>query len=144
MSAKKEPPASACSVCEEMAARGASLVSIAKALGTTDKPFTRWREDYPEIQEALDAGRAKEHDALVGTLLDQAVNHKNTTAAIFLLKARHGYNENAIPDGGGPQVNITFELPGSLDPKTYEAHVLKQAIEPAKGKKKAKKDDGTK
>jgi transposase-like protein len=146
MSAKKYPPENACSVIEEMAARGADIRSIAKALGCTDKVFLRWREENPELEEALKDGRAFEHDKLVGKLLDTAINgtgKEAVTCAIFLLKARHGYRENQEMQQEGPQVNITFELPGSLDPKTYEAHVLKKAIEPAKGKKKAKKDDGT-
>ncbi|MFO7877089.1 MAG: hypothetical protein R6U55_10965 [Desulfovermiculus sp.] len=147
MSHKKHPPENAATVIEEMSARGADIRSIAKALGCSDHVLARWREEKPELEEALKNGRAHEHDLLVGKLLDTAINgtgKEAVTCAIFLLKARHGYNENATQDQAGPQVNITFELPGSLDPKTYEAHVLKQAIEPAKGKKKkAKKDDGT-
>lgn len=147
MSHKKNPPANAATVIEEMSMRGADIRSIAKALGCTDKILMRWREENEELEVALQNGRAFEHDQLVGKLMDVAINGKGKeaiTAAIFLLKARHGYNENATDDRAGPQVNITFELPGSLDPKTYEAHVLKQAIEPAKGKKKkAKKNDGT-
>ena len=127
--------------------RGADIRSIAKALGCTDKILMRWREENEELEVALQNGRAFEHDQLVGKLMDVAINGKGKeaiTAAIFLLKARHGYNENATQDQAGPQVNITFELPGSLDPKTYEAQVLNQAIEPAKGKKKKAKDnDGT-
>lgn len=148
MSHKKEPPENVVEVIEKMASRGADTRSIARSLGCSDKVLKRWREENEELEEALKNGRSREHDALVGTLLDTAVNGKGAqavTAAIFLLKCRHGYRENEPVDQGGPQVNITFELPGSVDPKTYEAQVLQKAIEqPKKGKKKkAKANDGT-
>ena len=142
MSAKKYPPENACSVIEEMAARGADIRSIAKALGCTDKVFLRWREENPELEEALKDGRAFEHDKLVGKLLDTAINgtgKEAVTCAIFLLKSRHGYNENAPQDKDVPQVQINFALPGALDAQTYEAEILKKSVESDKVKKDKKK-----
>ena len=139
MSHKKHPPENAATVIEEMAARGASILSIAKALGCSDHVLARWREENPELEEALKNGRAHEHDLLVGKLLDTAINgtgKEAVTCAIFLLKSRHNYNENALQNQDAPQVQINFALPGALDQSTYEAEILKQRIEPAKKDKK--------
>ena len=137
---EKYPPKDAAEIVEKLAAKGNAQNTIAKALGVGVKTWQQWRDEkYPELGEALERGRAIEHDQLVGTLFDQAINHKNTTAAIFLLKTRHGYRENEPLDQGGPQINLTFELPGSVDPKTYEAQILKKAVEPTKSKKLERK-----
>ena len=141
MTAKKYPPENCCSVVRELAAKGAAQRSIARALGTSLDTFNRWREETPEIEDALQEGRSQEHDLLVGTLLEAAVSHKNVTAAIFLLKARHNYRENQELQQDKPQVTINFELPGACDQQSYEAHILQKSIEPGKGKKKAKDDD---
>jgi hypothetical protein len=62
-------------------------------------------------------GRQVEHDRLVGALFDQAVNKSNTTAAIFLLRARFGYQD------GSPlvqnSVSVNFTLPGAMQPDAY-------------------------
>ena len=42
----------------------------------------------------------------------------NVTAAIFLLKARHGYRDQG-GDGAEPRVQVTITLPGAADPGTY-------------------------
>lgn len=67
--------------------------------------------------EALEAGRAVEHDALVGKLFEMAMNG-NAVAALFLLKARHGYVEGSRIEHQ-QNVRITVELPAALDPATY-------------------------
>lgn len=137
---EKFPPENAVDIVEKLSAKGNSQKTIARALGISHELWRHWRDEkYPKLGEAFERGRAVEHDKLVGALFDTAINGKGAqavTAAIFLLKARHGYNENAIPDQNGPQVNITFELPGAVDPKTYEAQVLKKAVEPGKSQKK--------
>ncbi len=135
MSAKKNPPENAVSIVQEMASRGNEQRSICKALGVSYDTWLRWKDEHPEIKEALDQGRAIEHDLLVGSLLESAVKQKNVTAAIFLLKTRHGYRENE-PLDQGPKVQINFELPGAVDPKTYEAEILQKAVKDSKHKKK--------
>jgi len=140
MSAKKNPPQNAYSLVRELAAKGADQRSIARALEVSYPTFERWREEHPEIiDEALKEGRSQEHDVLVGSLLDTALNGKGAqavTAAIFLLKARHGYRENQDLQLDKPQVTINFELPGAVDQQTYEAKILKKSVETPKGKKK--------
>jgi len=46
----------------------------------------------PAVQDAIERGRAVEHDKLVGVLHDLAMGGQYVPA-IFLLKARHGYRE---------------------------------------------------
>ena len=138
MSAKKYPPENAVSIVREMSCRGNDQRSIAKALGVSYEVWQRWKEEYHEIKEVLDQGRAIEHDLLVGSLLESATKQKNVTAAIFLLKTRHGYRENENL-AEGPKIQINFELPGAVDKQTYEAEVLRKAIKDGKQAKKDKK-----
>lgn len=142
MSAKKYPPENAVEVIQTMAASGNDQRSICKALGVGYDTWLRWKDEHDEIQEALNQGRAVEHDLLVGSLLESAVKQKNVTACIFLLKTRHGYRENEPLNQGGPNIQINFELPGAVDPKTYEKQVLQKSIK--EGQKKHKKLKGGK
>jgi hypothetical protein len=125
------PPPEAAEVVFELCSRGVCDISVAKALGTSNTVYARWREAYPEIEEARRQGRAVEHDALFDVLFQAAVVEKNLTAAMFLLKARHGYREQG-PDFTQVEnkVSVTFELPGALKPDVYEAEVLKKSLPP--------------
>jgi len=81
---------------------------------------------------AWEEGRGAEHSALVGVLYKAAVDKGNIVAAMFLLKARHGYVEGA-PVESGNRVNIVFQLPAPLSPEQY-AQVVRanpKAIEAA-------------
>jgi len=66
-------------VVEELAARGVAVPTIAKALRMGKETFRRVRERQPEVQEALDRGRAIEHDRLVAKLHELAMDG-NVTA----------------------------------------------------------------
>jgi len=79
-------------VVEELAARGCSVVTIARALGMGKDAFRSIRNRQPEVDEALERGRAVEHDSLVSNLR-RAADGGNVVANIFLLKARHAYRE---------------------------------------------------
>jgi len=138
MSAKKYPPENAVSIVQEMSARGCLQRSISKALGVSYEVWQRWREEYPELQDALDQGRAVEHDILVNVLMKAATEQRNVTAAIFLLKTRHGYRENENL-AEGPKIQINFELPGAVDKQTYEAEILQKAVKEGKQAKRDKK-----
>ena len=138
MSAKKEPPENAVEVAHTMAASGSHQRSIAKALGVSYQVWLRWKDEYPELQDAVDQGRAVEHDVLVNVLIKAATENKNVTAAIFLLKTRHGYRENEQLDNG-PKIQINFELPGAVDPATYEKEILQKAVKEGKQAKKEKR-----
>mgnify|MGYP006303973153 CR=1 FL=1 len=89
-----------------------------------------------QLEEALQDGWKQEETSLVGALYNRAINGTGqpaVTAAIFLLKSRHGYRENEPLDQDRPQININFDLPGAVDPKTYEAEVLRKKVEKGQG-----------
>lgn len=95
-----------------LAKEGYSVSGIAGALGISPDTFLRWRDDYPELQRALDEGREREHVALFNTLYQSAMSG-NTTSAMFLLKCRHGYREGDQSELAN-RVSINFQLPGAL------------------------------
>lgn len=126
-----EPPPGADKIVESLASKGCSEISIAKGLGVSGPTWQRWRDEYPELLEAWQKGRAIEHDKLFNVLFRAATKDKNIIAAMFLLKARHGYRENADFTVQN-KVSVTFEVPGALNPDVYEAEVIKKAIPKSK------------
>jgi hypothetical protein len=62
----------------------------------------------PAVQDAIDRGRAVEHDRLVGVLHEQAMAGQYVPA-MFLLKARHGYREG---DAFEANVNVNVNTGG--------------------------------
>jgi hypothetical protein len=113
-----DPPANAAEIVRQASENGCTTKQIADACGVARSTFDRWVNDYPDIAAAYREGRKVEHDCLVGALYDAAINKSNITAAIFLLKARHGYT-----DQGGVvvenRVSINFQLPAALSPEEY-------------------------
>lgn len=79
-------------IIEELAGRGVAEMTIAKALRMSRDAFRQAKRRDPAVQEALDRGRAVEHDKLVGVLHEQAMKGA-FVPAIFLLKSRFGYRE---------------------------------------------------
>lgn len=96
---------------QEMAARGLWDREIAQSIGMSPTTFIERKKENPALQAALDAGRAVEHEKLHNALYTAAMNG-NIVAAIFLLKARHGYREQDAPRDAASQVVIN--LPGAL------------------------------
>ena len=128
---KLHPPEAAADIVRKLTSKGCSEISIAKGLGISRKTWEIWRDEYPEIQMAWEEGRGIEHDKLFNVLFEAATKKGNVIAAMFLLKARHGYRENAdftIQN----KVSITFEVPGALKPDIYEAEVLKKSLPKSK------------
>ena len=83
--------------------------------------FYRWLKENPELNEARQASLGFEEKEIVDTLWEQ-VKDGNTTAAIFLLKARHHYNDRGeVADQQNVQVNIT--LPGAARLAEYKAAI---------------------
>ncbi|WP_457787197.1 hypothetical protein [Pseudomonas sp. PL-6] len=110
---RKKPPRDAAEKLLELAASGYNKKGLAYRLGTTVETLNKWLELYPELQQALDEGREREHNALFTALYDSATKGGNVTAAIFLLKARHGYREGDQAEIAN-RVSINFQLPGAL------------------------------
>ena len=90
----KQPPSNCAVIIEEMSAKGYSLLGISKRLQTSPDTLRRWFAENPALQIALDSGREDESWTLHNMLFKQAIEKGNTTAAIFLLKSRHGYVDN--------------------------------------------------
>ncbi len=101
-----------------LGARGVSEVDITKALGISYPTWKRLKEEDENALEALEEARREEESELVGVLYEAATIEKNLTAAMFLLKARHGYKEGAEQVNAN-QVNVKITLPGAKDPAAY-------------------------
>lgn len=103
----------------QLSAQGCSERTIAKALGMSYGAWRRALDADPRTQAALAEGRAVEHDALVGSLFKAATEKGNVIAAIFLLKARHGYRDTADVTPVN-QVAVVFQMPAPLTPDQYQ------------------------
>lgn len=108
---RKKPKANTAQVVEELASQGHSILNISRALGISKELFYVWREQYPDIETALQHGKEKERHDLHNALYQSAMKG-NVTSAIFLLKARHGYREGDQSDLAN-KVAITFNLPAA-------------------------------
>lgn len=131
----KVPPENAVEVITEAAALGCTMGQISAAFGIDATTLRKWREEYPEIRDALVEGRVREEGILVGALMSKALEG-NVTAAIFLLKARHQYTDSGAPLTAN-SVSINFTLPGSLSPKEYVENITAsaQVVEPEVARK---------
>lgn len=112
----KDPPADAADRILVAAAGGANEVGIAVACGVDRNTMRRWLLDYPELKEAIDRGRERERTVLHNKLYRLATEGSGKeamVAAMFLLKARHGYREGEPVEQAGSRVNITFNLPAA-------------------------------
>ena len=119
---RKDPPADAAKYIHAFAADGFSVVGIAEKFGIDRSTFDRWMTGFPPLREALDRGREKERHTLHNRLYRIAVESDDekaaSIAAMFLLKARHGYKEGD-PGEQANRVNITFNLPGALSREDF-------------------------
>lgn len=109
------PPKNAADVIREAASTGASVVGIRHLLKCSYEVFNRWLKEFPELQEALDQGREAERRTLHNVLFETAVHGEGRDkiiAAMFLLKARHGYIEGEQPQQAS-RVQINFAIPGA-------------------------------
>jgi hypothetical protein len=101
---RKNPPKDCAATIEQLAAQGHAIIGIAKKLGVSRETFKRWCEDDESLQEALDAGKEVERQALHALIVQSAVLNKPANVnAFFLLKAKHGYREN---DPSNTNVNV--------------------------------------
>ena len=115
---KKTIPPGGYKLIRELTANGAREVDIARALRMNLRTWMRLKEEDEKALAAWEAGRAVEHEALRGALFEKATKG-NIPAAIFLLKARHGYRERDELGAGGERVTVEFKLPAPLNPEQY-------------------------
>src|SRR3546814_12394715 len=86
----------------EACRKGASEVSIARALHINYRTWCRVRTEDERVAAALAESRKLEEDELVTLLMDKA-RAGDTTSIIFALKGRHGYRDQGAPQGRGEQ-----------------------------------------
>lgn len=108
-----DPPADAAELVHALAADGWSVIGVAHRMGVGKDAFNRWLEERPDLKDAFDQGREAERYALHNFLYRQAMEKGNASAAMFLLKARHGYREGDQSDQAS-SVNVTIALPGAM------------------------------
>ena len=115
----KRPPADAMERIRQLSAEGHSTVAIAQQLGVGRKTLDKWRTEFPELDEAYREGVDRERFTLHSKLVEKA-KAGNIVAAMFLLKARHGYREGDQADHSG-RVNVTIALPGAMTLQQFTA-----------------------
>lgn len=106
-------------VVDRMAREGQDVVSIAATLGISPDTFGVIRKRQPEVQQALDEGRAALGNELNDILLVKA-RKGETAAAIFLAKARCNWREVGPTDPNqqaGPTININ--IPPAMSPEQF-------------------------
>jgi transposase-like protein len=115
---RKNPPADAAESIEKMAASGWGVISIARALNVSSTLMRVWLAESEELREALDYGRERERLEL-HTKLREMAREGNVVALLFLLKSRHGYNDQGGEGETASRVSITFKLPAAVRPEQF-------------------------
>ena len=115
----KNPPPNAARETHALAATGFSKKGIAAHFCVSQHTFDRWLDEDPNLQAAFEFGREAERQALHNVLYKLAVEENDKVAAMFLLKARHGYREGDQSEQSN-RVSITFALPGAMKPEEYK------------------------
>jgi hypothetical protein len=118
---KKLLPKGGLEKIRDLASHGHSEKDIARALGMAPSTWTRLKDENPEAQDALDAGRSVEHLALYGKLYEKAMGG-DIVALLFLLKCRHGYRE--LADFPQNAAQIIISLPAAATLETYKPLVV--------------------
>jgi hypothetical protein len=109
---------------EDMAAKGMSQTSMAKALRIGRNTLTEIKKRQPEVEEAIERGYSQMEDVLVDRLYATAMGESKAavTAAIFLLKTRRGYEGTKVPTHitiNQDNRTQTIALPSAQDMDTY-------------------------
>ena len=113
---------------EKLTGDGVSLINIAAYLSMNARTLRDIRKRQPEVDEAISRGLAKEEHLVVSALRRRALDDSRkdcTTAAIFLLKARHGYEigRQKVPEHltivNNDNRSQTIQLPSPLQSKEY-------------------------
>ena len=111
------PPVDAAERIHALASDGFTIIGIARRMGVGKDALATWLNEYPDLKEAFDQGRETERYSLHNLLYRQATEKGNASAAMFLLKSRHGYREGDQAN----RVNVTIALPGAMTLQQFTA-----------------------
>ena len=114
------PPADAADRIRAFASDGFSVIGVAAALGVGKDQLAAWMHREPSLKDAFDEGREEERRTLHNKLFRLAMEKDNAPAAMFLLKARHGYREGDQGDHAG-RVSVNIALPGAMTLQQFTA-----------------------
>lgn len=78
---------------ETLAGKGLTEKQIGQYCGYCQSHWNTLRRKNPEINAAIDKGRAKMIVKVADALIDNAIEEKNVTAQIFFLKAQAGWSD---------------------------------------------------
>lgn len=78
---------------ETLAGKGLTERQIGQYCGYCQGHWNTLRRKNPEINAAIDKGRAKMIVKVADALIDNAIEEKNVTAQIFFLKAQAGWSD---------------------------------------------------
>lgn len=78
---------------ETLAGKGLTERQIGQYCGYCQNHWNTLRRKNPDINAAIDKGRAKMIVKVADALIDNAIEEKNVTAQIFFLKAQAGWSD---------------------------------------------------
>lgn len=116
------------------ASNGLAMTTIAERLGIDHHTFNRAIRRQPEVAAALAQGKANEEFELKDCLMGMA-RRGNVIAAIFLLKARHGWTDQPVYQETKPtNLQVIINAPMSTEEykKMREANVTPLHLPPPK------------
>lgn len=131
---------------EQMAAQGLALHTIAKGLNINADTFRLLRKRDPRVDEAIERGGAAMEDVLVSRLFRTAMGESKsaTTAAIFLLKSRRGYENTKVPTHitiNQDNRSQTIALPSAQDMDSYLKRITDAEALPVSGEHPSDAED---
>lgn len=114
---------------------GVTIGSIANGLGIDPKTFLAIRERQPEVQAAIDAGRA-DYNTRIADMLMKHTEEGNVTTLIFLAKTRAGFVEQSGEvEGASPKTvnntQININMPPAMTKEQF-AELMAQTTQPLK------------
>lgn len=94
-----------CKIALDMSEKGASMVMIAARLKVHIDTMHEWKTKHPEFSEAMKQVKVQAEAYIENMVFENMFSKDfNTTAAIFMLKARHGWRDRDKSDN----INVTI------------------------------------
>ncbi len=107
-------------ILQLIAKHGGNLSRVADAMGSTRHTIRRYCDNDKELGEALENARERFIDELEESVWDRAIESKDTTLQLFLLKtqAKHrGYDQDEAKNAAKDIATAAFDFIISKQPK---------------------------